>query len=92
MKKQLIHLIMVVLVGGFSSCNSGYENDIEENGREIDFRINISHTRTVTEEKVTTFVVFLVLSGEVQRRLIRMLNIPIPVEMNGRPNRLLLFR
>ena len=87
MKKQLIHLIMVVLVGGFSSCNSGYENDIEENGREIDFRINISHTRTVTEEKVT-----LVLSGEVQRRLIRMLNIPIPVEMNGRPNRLLLFR
>lgn len=56
MRKQLIYLIMAVSVGGFSSCNNGYENDFEENNREIDFRINISHTRTVTEEKVTTFV------------------------------------
>ena len=56
MKKQHIFLVMSVLMGVFTSCSQDNEIEDVKADREANFHIGISQTRTVTADKVTTFI------------------------------------
>lgn len=56
MKRFNILLVMSALIGSFASCSQDAENELVPSAQVVNFDVNISKTRTVTEGKVTSFV------------------------------------
>lgn len=56
MKRFNILLVMSALIGSFTSCSQDTENDFVPSAQVVNFDVNISKTRTVTEGKVTSFI------------------------------------
>ena len=56
MKRFNILLVMSAFIGSFTSCSQDAENELVPSAKVVNFDVNISKTRTVTEGKVTSFV------------------------------------
>ena len=56
MKRFNILLVMSALIGSFASCSQDAENELVPSAQVVNFDVNISKTRIVTEGKVTSFV------------------------------------
>lgn len=56
MKKLNILLMLSAFWGGFTSCSQDAENEMIPSTKEVNFNVSISKTRTVTNDKVTSFI------------------------------------